>query len=76
MCFRFLCIADILWNYIQDSLLSICLYNRNYTLMVGKVGYIVYMVALLVGFLGGSVLKVYLDGVVKKKGRLQVLDLK
>ena len=76
MCFRFLCIAAILWNYIQDSLLSLCLYNRNYTLMVGKVGYIVYMAALLVGCLGGSVLKVYLDGVMNKKGRLQVLDLK
>ena len=32
--------------------------------------------ALLVGFLGGSVLKVDISGEVKKKGRLQVLDCK
>ena len=36
--------------------------------MVGKVGYIVNLAELLVGFLRGSVLKVDLDGVVKKKG--------
>ena len=36
--------------------------------MVGKVRYIVNLAELLVGFLRGSVLKVDLDGVVKKKG--------
>ena len=35
--------------------------------MVGNVVCIVYLAALLVVCLGGSVLKVYLDGVVKKK---------
>ena len=34
--------------------------------MVGKVGCIVYLATLLVGFLGCSVLKVDIDGVVKK----------
>ena len=32
-----------------------------------KAGYLVNLAALLVGFLGGSVLEVDLDGVVKKK---------
>ena len=41
-----------------------------------KVGCLVNVAALLVGLLGGSFLKVDLVGVVKKKGRLQVLDLK
>ena len=35
--------------------------------MMGKVGCLVYMVELLVGYLGASVLKIYLTGVVKKK---------
>ena len=76
MCLRFLYITDILWNYIQDILVSLCLYNNNYIIMLGKVVCLVYLAAILVGCLGGSVLKVYLDGVVKKKGRLQVLYLK
>ena len=36
--------------------------------MVGKVGCLVYMVALLLGYMRGSVLKVDLSGAVKKKG--------
>ena len=35
--------------------------------MIRKVVCVVNLAALLVGFLGGSVLKVYLDEVVKKK---------
>ena len=35
--------------------------------MVGKVGFIVYLAVLLVGYLGGSFLKVDLDGSVKEK---------
>ena len=42
--------------------------------MVGKVGCIVYLVALLLGCMGGSVLNVDITGSVKKKGRPQVLD--
>ena len=75
MCFRYLYIAAIKWNYIQASLGSLCLYHHNYTLMMGKFGCLVYMLALLVGCLGVSVLKVDLAGVVKKKWQLQVLDL-
>ena len=41
--------------------------HHNYTLMLGKVGCLVYLVAILVGFLRGSVLKDYLAGVVKEK---------
>ena len=44
--------------------------------MIGKVSCLINMEALLVGFLGGSVLKVDLSGVVNKKGQLQVLDCK
>ena len=44
--------------------------------MVGKVVCIVHVVEFLVGFLGGSFLKVDLSGVVKEKGRLQVLGCK
>ena len=42
--------------------------HQNSTLVMGKVGCLVIMVALLVGCLGGSVLKVDLNGTVKKKG--------
>ena len=42
--------------------------------MVGKVEFLVYLAAFLVSCLGGSVMKVDLDGVVIKKGLLQVLD--
>ena len=41
-----------------------------------NVGYLVNIMALLIGFLGCSVLKVDISGVVKKKGRLQILDCK
>ena len=76
LCFRPLHIASILWNYIQDSLGSLCLSHHNYTLIMGKVGCIVYLVALLLGCMGGSVLNVDITGSVKKKGRPQVLDWK
>ena len=68
-------IAAILWNYIRASLGSLCLSHQNYTLMVDKVGCLVYLSALLVGCMGGSVLTVDISGEVKK-GQLQVLDLK
>ena len=67
LCFRYLYIAYILWNYIQASLGSLCLSNYNYTLMVGKVIFLIYMVSFIVGFLGGSVMKVDIAGVVRKK---------
>ena len=67
MCFRFLYIEDILWKYTQNILGSICLSHNNYTLIVGKVVCLVIMVVLLVGFLGGSVMKVDLSGAAKKK---------
>ena len=76
LCFRYLYITSILWNYIQSRLVSILLFRHNYTLIVGKVGCLVFTEALLVVFLVGSFIKVYLDGAVKKKGWLQVLDLK
>ena len=66
MCLRSLYIVAILWNYIQDSLGSLYILNQNYTLMVVKVGCIVYLAALIVGCLGGSVLKVDISGEVKK----------
>ena len=44
--------------------------------MVGKVGCLIYLEALLVCCLGGSFPKVDLSGAVKKKGQLQVLDFK
>ena len=44
--------------------------------MVGKVECILYLAALLVGCLRGSVLKVDLTGVINKKGQIQVLDFK
>ena len=74
MCFRYLHIEAILWKFIQDSLGLLFLSHNNYTLIVGKVGFLVYLLALLVSCLGGSVLKVDLDGVVKKKSQPQVLD--
>ena len=40
-------------------------YHLNSTIFMGRVGCIVNMAALLVGFLGGLVIKVDLDGVVK-----------
>ena len=67
MCFSSLYIVAILCNYIQASLGSLCLSHHNYKLMVGKVGCLVYLVALLVGCLGGSVMKVDFSGVVNKK---------
>ena len=36
--------------------------------MAGKVGCLIYLAANIVGFLGGSVLKVSIAGEVKKKG--------
>ena len=44
--------------------------------MVGKVGCLVYMVSLLVGFLGGSVLEVDIAGSVKKKRATSGFGLK
>ena len=41
--------------------------------MVGMVGCLVFMEALLVGFLGGSVMKVDISGLVNQKSRIQVL---
>ena len=66
LCFRYLYIAAILWNYIQARLGSLYLSKHNYTLMMGNVGCLVYMAALLIGCLGGSVLKVDLSGLVNK----------
>ena len=43
-------------------------YNQDSTLVMGKFGCLVNMAAFLVGFLGGSVLKVDLYMVVNKKG--------
>ena len=51
-------------------------YHQNSTFVTRKVGCLVNMTALLVGFLESSVLKVALAGVGNKKGRLQVLDFK
>ena len=42
--------------------------------MVGKVGCLVYMVALIVGCLGGSILMADIDGAANKKGQLQVMN--
>ena len=67
MCFSSLYIAAILWNYIQDSLGSLCLSHHNYTLMVGKVRCLVYLAEILVGCLGSSVMKVDLAGALNKK---------
>ena len=75
-CFRTMYIADILWRYIQASQVSLCLYRHNYTLMVGKVGFIVYITALLVGYLRGSVPKVDFIGSVKKKRVISGFGLK
>ena len=68
MSFSSLYIEAVLWNYIQYSLVSLFLSHHNYTLMLGKVRCLVYLAALLIGCLGGTVLKVDLAGVVKKKG--------
>ena len=74
MCFRYLYIAAILFKYIQDSIVSLCLSHHNYTLMMGKVKCLIYLASLLVGLLRGSVLNVDLTGAVDLKGKLQVLD--
>ena len=50
-----------------NSLVSLCLSYHSYTLMVGKIGCILYLGALILGCLGGSVLKVDINGAVKKK---------
>ena len=50
-----------------NSLVSLCLSYHSYTLMVGKIGCILYLGALILGFLGGSVLKVDLSGLAKKR---------
>ena len=44
--------------------------------MVGKVGCILYLAALLVCYLGGSVMKVDLDGAINKKGVTSGFGLK
>ena len=44
--------------------------------MMGKVGCLIDMVSLLLGFLMGSVTKVDIDGSEKKKVQLQVLECK
>ena len=49
-------------------------YYQNSTLVMGKVGSLVNLTALLVGCLGGSVLNVDIDEAAKKKIPLQVLD--
>ena len=51
-------------------------YNQDPTLVMGKFGCLVNMAALLLGCLGGSVLKVYLAGVVKKKRVTSCFGLK
>ena len=55
------------WNYIQSSLVLLYLSRQNDIYIVGKVGCILYLEALFVGFLGGSVLKVDISGAMKKK---------
>ena len=52
---------------VHSSLVSPFLSHHNYTLMVGKVGCLIYVAALLVSCLVGSVLDVDIDGVAKKK---------
>ena len=76
MCFRSLYTASILWNYIQYSLGSICLYNHNYALVVGKVGCLIYLEKCIVDYLGGSVLKVDIAGSVKKRRATSGFGLK
>ena len=68
LCFISLYIAATLWNYIQASLSSIFLSHHNYTIIVDKVGFLVYLAVLIIVCLGGSVMKVYIAGTVKKKG--------
>ena len=41
--------------------------------MLSKVVSILYLAALIVGLLGGSVMKVYIAGALDKKGLLQIL---
>ena len=65
-CFRSLHIAAIFWNYISSSLGSLLLSRHKYTVMVGQVGFLVYLAAPLVGFLGCSSLKDDLTALVKK----------
>ena len=67
LCSRSLFIADILWNYIQYFLGSLCLSHQNYTFVMIKFGCLVYLVALLVGCLGGSVTKFDLAGKATKR---------
>ena len=50
--------------------------SLNSTLVMGKVGCIVNLAALLVGCLGGLVPNFDLAGAVKKKPQLQVMDCK
>ena len=76
MCFRSLYFEAILCNYIQASLGSLRLSHHNYTLLVGKVGCLVNMAALLLGLMGGTFMKVYLAGVVKKKRVTSCFGLK
>ena len=61
-------ISAMLWNYIQDNLVSLFLSRLNYTLMVGNFECLVYLETLLVGYLEISVLKVDFSGSVNKKG--------
>ena len=65
--FRSMYIAAILCKYIQAILGSLWSSHHNCTLIMGKVVCIVYLSVLLVFFLGGSVLKVDIFGVVKKQ---------
>ena len=67
MCLRYLYIAAFFWNYNQARLVQLLLSQHNYTLLIGKVGCLVNMVALLVDYLGGSVLKADIDETVDKK---------
>ena len=76
MCFRSLYIAAILMKYIQDSRGLLLLSHHNYTIMVGKVGCLVYLAALLVGCLGGSFLKIDISRVVKGERETSGFGLK
>ena len=51
-------------------------YHQNSTLVLGKVGCLVNLVALLVGFIGGSVMKVDISGAVKNKSMTSGFGLK
>ena len=51
-------------------------YHQIFTFLMRKVGCLLNLEALFVDFMGGSIMKVDIAGVVKKRGQLQVFDYK